>query len=191
MGPGRGGATTGCRATPCVVGSILFCRVNRSKDTRWIFPIWTIEGTCSKESCSKATHTCGVEPQPAPKKQTRAWLACLSKVGPGPGAASRAVEWAMTPSVAGPSHRLQAGWADTLARAVVALPHLAVPGGPVPLTGPGMLAQPEQPSTGPSWPGLQGSVLLPPGVSSVSRSGPMTHRPLVSVAEAGSQVVAL
>lgn len=151
MGPGRGGATTGCRATPCVVGSILFCRINGSKDTRWILPIWTLEGTCSKEFCSKATHTCRVEPQPDPKKQMRVWLACLSKVGPGPGAASRAVEeWVMNPSVAGPSHWLQAGWADTLAWAMVALPHLALPGDLVPLTGPGMLAQPEQPSTGPS-----------------------------------------
>lgn len=154
MGPGRGGATTGCRATPRVAGSILFCRINRSKDTLWILPIWTMEGICFKESCSKATHTYGVEPQPAPKKQTRAWLACVSKVGTGPGAASRAVEqWAITPNVAGPSHRLQAGWADTLAWAVATLPHLALPGDLVPLTGPGMLAQPEQPSTGPSWPG--------------------------------------
>ena len=78
----------------------------------------------------------------------------VSKVGTGPGAASRAVEqWAITPNVAGPSHRLQAGWADTLAWAVATLPHLALPGDLVPLTGPGMLAQPEQPSTGPSWPG--------------------------------------
>lgn len=104
----------------------------------------------------------------------RACLACVSKVGHRPGAASRAVEeWAMTPNVAGPSHQLQAGRADTLVRAVVVLPHLALPGDLVPLTGPGVLAQPEQPSTGPSWPGPHESVLLPPGVSSVFCSGPI------------------